>query len=172
MSRLVLLILAGLRGLRGLRQKGFDLPPGASTEAPVFTSRIVFSWHRMSYRVTVDVAQAFLPAASALMPRFSVGAKNKVETSLELQKSSLRFGVAQENVLSPFRIRDHSLTVAARCRRTSFPSRAREQAVQGRIAKFHHFGSSGSRPGRQTRNPPLVSQPAAPSRPRQAEICR
>jgi len=49
--------------------------------------------------------------------------------SAELLRSSPRFGVAQENVLSPFRVRDHSLTVAARCRRTAFPSRARVQAV-------------------------------------------
>jgi hypothetical protein len=58
-----------------------------------------------------------------------MSAGSRVE-SQNFLRSSPRFGVAQENVLSPFRVRDHSLTFAARCRRTAFPSRAREQAVK------------------------------------------
>jgi hypothetical protein len=44
--------------------------------------------------------------------------------------------------VSPFRVRDQSLTVVARYRHTAFPSRDRKGVGLRAHGKFHHIGSS------------------------------
>jgi hypothetical protein len=51
------------------------------------------------------------------------------ETICKKFQSSLRVPEVVPAIWVALRVQDHSLTVAARCRCTAFPSRAREQAV-------------------------------------------
>ena len=63
--------------------------------------------------------------------------------------SSPRIEVVGENDLSPLRVRDRSLTVAARYRHTAFPSRDRWGVGLRAHVKFHdlkEFGVSTQQP--------------------------